>query len=382
MDKLLYLTSWDFTEGASSGITNKILGQIKAFRENGFEVNYTYIKNGYAWICEDNCSKKLGYVGKMRKFAAYFYFYRLLKHREYRYVYNRYALLDRYYFKLLQQKKRAGSTIIVEIPTFPYDSEQLPGMAYKILYYLDKRYRNKLSYVVDQIATYSEDQEIYGIKTIHIVNGIDFDRVSMKKTNKYYKDGIINIIGVAGLQKWHGYDRLINGLGNYYENGGKRRMVFHIVGDGPVLSEYKDIVQKRGLSECVVFYGVKTGDELNQIYDLCDLGVEELAAFRQGEIISSSLKSREYAAKGLPFITSSKSDIFNNEKFVLKLPENEEAVCIEDIIEYYDGLYAYSDEKEVSTNIRNTARQLCNIIYTMEPVCRVFLNYGKVGNLR
>ena len=54
MRKILYLTTWDFSDGPSTGITNKIKGQIKAFKTYGFAVNYTYIADGGVYYHKDN----------------------------------------------------------------------------------------------------------------------------------------------------------------------------------------------------------------------------------------------------------------------------------------------------------------------------------------
>ena len=71
--------------------------------------------------------------------------------------------------------------------------------------------------VVDRIYTYSEDNQIWGIPTICSSNGIDFDLVSIRKVEK--KRESINLIAVAGLAKWHGYDRILRGMGEYYKEG-------------------------------------------------------------------------------------------------------------------------------------------------------------------
>ena len=80
-------------------------------------------------------------------------------------------------------------------------------------------------------------------------------------------------------------------------------MQVHIVGEGSPIEEYKRIVEKYEIAEHVIFYGLKTGRELDSIYDQCSIGVENLGFHRTGVYRASTLKAREYAAKGLPFIT-------------------------------------------------------------------------------
>ena len=141
MRKILYLTTWDFSDGPSTGITNKIKGQIKAFKTYGFAVNYTYIADGGVYYHKDNQDLFLGKVGKLRKLAANYYLYKILKEEEYQFVYNRYGLMDLYYFKLLKSLQKSGSRIIIEIPTYPYDDERLLGVKWWLLYSLECRKR-------------------------------------------------------------------------------------------------------------------------------------------------------------------------------------------------------------------------------------------------
>lgn len=366
MPKLLYLTTWDFSDGPSIGITNKIKGQMKAFSTYGFSVDYTYIANNAAYFHKDGENIRLGRVGRFRKLAANYYLFKRLKTEEYAYVYNRYGLMDTFYYKMLKMLKKKGSRIVVEIPTYPYDKERQQGLAWLLLYALDKLYRNRIRIFVDVIATYSNDDEIFGIRTIRIHNGIDFERVSLRQPQNITDE--IHLIGVAGLSKWHGYDRLLEGMGQYYQTGGKRKIFFHIVGDGPAKGEYEGIVEKYQLQDYCIFEGIKIGNELDEIYDKCDIGIESLAFFRIGVFLSSSLKSREYGAKGIPFIMGSKSDVFDDQDFVLKVPENESAINIQDIISFYEHMYKNCDPREVAKTIRSQAEKCCNIQVTMKPV--------------
>ena len=144
MKRLLYLTTWDFSDGASSGITNKIKAQMKAFESYGFLVDYTCISNGKTILCKDGQSVSLGRVGKFRKLAANFYLTKRLKQENYDYIYSRYGLADVFYLKLLKIFAKKNAKIVVEIPSYPYDKECMPGIVWWMLYALDKACRRKL----------------------------------------------------------------------------------------------------------------------------------------------------------------------------------------------------------------------------------------------
>lgn len=370
MKKLLYLTTWDFSNEESDGIAKKIRGQIKAFQESGFTIDYTCILNNETYYVKNGVSYPLGKVGKFRKLAANYYLYKRLKKETYSRVYNRYGLMDTFYLKLLKVLFKKGARIVVEIPTYPYDKECPLGLTWWMLYSLDKLYRNKMRKYVNLIATYSKDSEIFGIKAAHIHNGIDFDSVSVR--NPQNDTDEIRLIAVAGLSRWHGYDRIIKGIGEYYRKGGTRKVFMHIVGDGEPLTEYKKIVENYNIHQYCIFYGTKTGAELKQIYNMCDIGIESLGAFRKGVTISSSLKSREYGAKGLPFVMAGKSDVFDEKEFVLKVSENESPINIEDIVKFHDKMYNGKSKLLVAQTVRRQAEELCDIRMTIKPVIQYF----------
>ena len=370
MKKLLYLTTWDFSNEESDGIAKKIRGQIKAFQESGFVVDYTCILNNETYYIKDGISYPLGKVGKFRKLAANYYLYKRLKKESYSRVYNRYGLMDTFYLKLLKGLSKNGAKIVVEIPTYPYDKECPPGLTWWMLYSLDKLYRNKMKKYVNLIATYSEDSEIFGIKAIQIYNGIDFDRISVRTPQN--KTDEIRLLAVAGLARWHGYDRILKGIGEYYKQDGKRKIIMHIVGKGEASVEYEEIVERYGIQEYYIFHGEKRGEDLDQIYNACDIGVECLGLFRKNIGMSSSLKSREYVAKGLPFVMAGQSDVLEGKEFVLKVPENETPINIKDIVKFYDKMYNGKNKMSVAESIRRQTEELCDIRMTMKPVVQYF----------
>lgn len=83
--------------------------------------------------------------------------------------------------------------IILEIPTYPYDGEKINHTGIKKKkYWIEKKYRKSLYKYVDRVVTFSEDDEIFGIKTIKISNGIDLETISLiKKESKKMKIKLI-----------------------------------------------------------------------------------------------------------------------------------------------------------------------------------------------
>lgn len=97
--RLLFLTTWDFSDGPSTGITKKNKSQIKVFLKQGYEVDYTYISDNYVWIYEKGIRHKIGKTKIGRKFSANLYLANYFRDKRYDFVYNRYGLSDPFFFK-------------------------------------------------------------------------------------------------------------------------------------------------------------------------------------------------------------------------------------------------------------------------------------------
>ncbi len=63
-------------------------------------------------------------------------------------------------------------------------------------------------------------------------------------------------------------------MGQYYIAGGKRNIIFNIVGDGMVIPQFKQIVEKYHLK--VVFHGNKGGKELRVYIGTLYIGIDAL----------------------------------------------------------------------------------------------------------
>lgn len=367
--KLLYLSTWDFTNEASDGVCKKIRSQISVFEKNEFDVDFIYIKDGKIIYRESGQERNIGSIGAVKKTPAYMKMYRRLKEKNYDWVYNRYGMMDTFYYRVLKRLHRNGARILIEIPTYPYVYEKPDGFLYQIMFKWDLFYINRLKRIVDRIITYSKDQEIYSIPTISIMNGIDVSNITTISGEQH--DNAIDLLVVALMQPYHGYERLLYGLKQYYERGGNREIRCHFVGEGSEKKYYEEIVAQNHLDEYVVFYGNKGGQELDRIYDKADIGVCSLGCYKKGIYWSSELKSKEYLAKGIPIIAGMNIDIleFINDNYYIQFPNDETVIDINQIVEFYDRVYQNYSQTEVIKKIRGEIESYINIEVTMQPVC-------------
>lgn len=288
------------------------------------------------------------------------------------FLYIRKAQHDASFLKFVKiiKKKKPEMRILYEIPTYPYETEQslsignFPNMA------KDRIFRKPLKKYIDRIVTFYNQKEIIGIPTIYIMNGYNFS--NMREPTYKLENNAINLIEVSTTAFWHGYDRVIEGLNIYYKNGGKINFIFHMV--GPIMEEHKAMVSRYQLEKHVVFYGKLSGKELDAVYDQCCIGVDVLGGHRKDYPVSSSLKSREYAEKGMPVITSSPVDYLPKDyKYQMLCPYDDSPINIKDVYDFYNAVFSESSVKEVGTIIQNTAKELCDFHVTLRPVVQ-YLN--------
>lgn len=367
--KMLYLSTWDFANEQSDGVCKKIKSQIKVFEKNGLQVDFIFIRSNEVVYREDGRERILTHVGSIKKTPAYMKMYPYLKDKQYDWIYNRYGMMDTFYYRVLRRLHHNGARILIEIPTYPYAGEKQKGIAYQLMYWWDTLYLKKLKNLTDRILTYSQDEVIWGITTIQIMNGIDLVEITpVVKEEK--KDDTIHLLIVALMQPYHGYERLLYGLKQYYDEGGSRKILCHFVGDGPEKAAYERIVTEKKLEDYVIFYGKKGGRELDAIYDKCDLGMCTLGAYKKNIFWSSELKSREYLAKGIPIVSGVETDIFSviDKQYFLQFPNDTTWIDMEKIIRFYDSIYQI-DSSIVVANIREMATKYISIENTMQPIC-------------
>lgn len=366
-------------------IYSKIKNQDKTFRwfkAEGLLDEYKSVvplnnKEDYYLCCDDKKVQFYDGIDRIKQIynwliatpKLYNVVYKFLIQNKYTHIFiRRSSYTDFNLIFFLKKIKNAGIQIIYEIPTYPYDLELKEK---SLITFFEYKYRKKLKENVDVIATYTKDREIFGIKTINLKNGIIVDDIKIVK-EKQYEESRINLIAVAGIAPWHGYDRLLIGMGEYYKKfkKGDEEIFFHLVGEGNVLDEYKEIIDDYKIQDKVILYGKKQEDELDDIYDLADIAVEVLGMFRKKIYFSSSLKSREYLAKGLPIITACQIDILPSDcEFVMRISPDESPVDIEEIVRFYNSIYKHKEyRRQTNEKIREFAEAKCDMKIALQPI--------------
>lgn len=358
--KILYFIPMEIKE--YDGISKKILSQLNSFVRNDFEIDICSEKTEDIFLNRIIYGKeiKLEKVKNNSICRQYLYYnfnkiFSYILNKKIEVIYIRYVYFaNPFFIKFLKKLKENNIKVILEIPTYPYDGELKNNKSFlrKIKYKIEEKYRYKMKNYVDRIVTFSIDDEIYGIKTIKINNGIDLEKIKLIEKNKEKNLNEINFIGVAGIAFWHGFDRMILSMAKYYKNNPKVIVKFHVVGDGDkkVVTELKDLVKKNNLEEHVMFYGYKSGKDLDEIYNKVDIAVGSLGFSRIGLKGGSPLKTREYIAKGVPIILGYEDiSLKNTLDFIYQVPNDESVFDLYKILDWYKNL-----DKD-STKIRRYA---------------------------
>lgn len=345
--RILFLVYHGFSK--VSGISKKIHYQVKGLCENGHEVHlcyYDYDSNGHKCrFVDGEVIKNYGggvFAGVLQR-VDYSCIYDYCKQKQIEFVYARcFQNANPWLIKLFKRLKNLGVKTVTEIPTYPYDREFVTfSWLKRIELKIDQLFRHSLCCQMDAIVTFSDAERIFGQRTIRISNGVDFDSIPLHEYHPSI-DGAIHLIGVAEVHLWHGYDRLIAGLGEYYRKHPLPNIIFHIVGgvdpfDMYGLGDYpglQTLIDQYGLRDHVVFHGQLFGGELDAIFNQCCLAVGSLARHRTGISVIKTLKNREYASRGIPFIYSETDSDFDNKHYVLKVPPDETPIDINAVLDF------------------------------------------------
>ena len=189
----------------------------------------------------------------------------------------------------------------------------------------------------------------------------------------------LNLIAVASMLPHHGFDRMIEGLNQYYyfQQNDAQSIVFHVVGNGPELKGYQNLAEKCGLEKHIKFYGQKSGRELDEVFEKAVIAVGSLGLHRIGLTESSTLKNREYAVRGLPIVYATYELFLKDSPYALELPANDTPVDMEEVLKFWNRMKTvdYLHEK-----IRSDAVSRCDMKVTMAPVVRYLQNNIKQRN--
>ena len=346
MNKCLYITLQPIEKG--DGASDKAFAQRNAITKIGIESHIAYLKNEkgkLTFFIDGTRSEKITRYGDI-----YTFLFRAIDNLGINILYIRYVGMACYKFnKFLKMSKAKGIRIYLEIPTYPYDGELVftsPRLIYRM--YRERFFRRYLRKYIYRIVTSSLFDEIFSTPTIKISNA-PARHLPISKGN--VEIGSFKMIAVANLAFWHGYDRLIRGMANYYEACPDINVYLTIAGEGdPIVNEeLKTLVKNKGLTNYVFFVGQKTNGELDEYFDNAQIAIGCLGCHRKKINEVKSLKNVEYAMRGVPFVYSESNSDFDNKPYVYRLPADESDIDIKSLVLFVNNLNMTAEE--ISENV-------------------------------
>ncbi|WP_297569696.1 glycosyltransferase [uncultured Anaerovibrio sp.] len=346
------------SDKAMKGVEKKRKYEIKAFKLNGIDTEEVIIEKESPFI------RIIPFQGKFNWCA-----HANLKGVSALYIRYGFASFPFIFMLRSIRKNNPKIKIIIEIGSFPYDKEFIGYK--KILWVRDVIYRRFLRKYVDRIAINRPFEEIYGVKVLQFVNPIDVDSINVSNRVNRNDGNVINLVAVASLAHYHGYDRLISGIANYYSGEGtKVDIVFHVVGAGSILPTLKKMVSDLKIEKYVKFYGFLSGEELEQMYDIADIGVDELGGHRQDDLHNETIKSKEYISRGIPYITeySVPEKLSPIKKYIFSVSPDETAIDIASIVNFYRTIRKEEQRETTVAKMRSFAYSYCDVSVAMNSV--------------
>ncbi len=363
MKKRLFLFSNIFPEDKTSGITKKVFSQIRSWELLGYDVMYytgytdrgaaVFDKSGNILTLKPYISKypllnRLNRNQLLKCVAAEFL--GLQEDDYFDICYIRYLYFDFNFINLLKNARKSSKKVLLEAHSYPIYNKSL--FTYYPIYAIDSIWKGKAKKYVDYViavVAVNPSINIWGIKTICIENGVDISAISPQ--NKIPAvDGEVRFISVSYEWLAHGYDRFIKGMAAYYEKKPHRKITLTLI--GTIMPSTENLIKKYGLEKYIIFRGKQFGTSLDNLYNEADIGIGALGGFRVNFKDCCALKTREYMAKGIPFIYEGAENKGEDSKYQYRVPSDESPIDIPAILKFYDNL---SVDSNMSKEIRRLA---------------------------
>jgi glycosyltransferase involved in cell wall biosynthesis len=239
--------------------------------------------------------------------------------------------------------------IVIECNSIELNEQKESG--FRLLYLreliLGKEFRKRCDAIVgvtDEITQYQVGRSGNSEKPyITIGNGYDVNSVPVRHPT-LFNERELHLLCVANVSHWHGLDRLIRGLAIYH---GSTTVKLHIAGEGAEVSSIQKLTNEMGISDHVIFHGFTTGTALDTLFNTCHIAVGSLGIHRIGLTESSTLKAREYCARGIPYIIACKDPDFPDDyPYIYRIPPDETPLNIKEVVEFTKSVYADPDHPQ------------------------------------
>jgi hypothetical protein len=164
----------------------------------------------------------------------------------------------------------------------------------------------------------------------------------------------IHLVMLASKYRaWLGIERILRSIEQYI---GKYRFRLHLIGDISI----NDLAYNNKKAEkMLVLHGKKTKEETDQLIGGFHLAVASMALFKLNMQEACPLKSREYSARGIPFIYAYQDmDLSDELPFFKQFSNNNEPIDMDEVISFIHDINGIPN---ISGNLRRYAKEKMDV---------------------
>lgn len=355
-----------------NGIMKKVFAEARVLSSEYDVYIWGFTDNSIIYFHEETSFEVTKFANKRERRIKYFNeITRFCIEKKASVFYFRYASSDFFLLRSLRMMKKAGITNLIEVPTYPYEGEFKDSIKKQLILLLDRILRPLLKrYVSGAVVFMGNYKKLFGIPTILTMNGIDFDEIELVKNQELRP---IRMVEVSTMLPHHGCDRIIKGIAQYINGGGQENIHLSIVGDGPECEKYKSLVKSCKVEAFVDFCGRQDGSQLRDIFDNSNVAVGSLGLHRIGIQNASTLKAREYIARGLPVVYSTSDPLMDANPYCFNCPADDSPIDIKSVLVFLERIYK---EKDINSKIRHDGKRICDMNVTMLPILNFLKKSG------
>ncbi len=354
---LLYFP-FDIDSLSNRSVFLKSNSLIDGFINQGYTVDKVFHSNNNLIINEkvetSSTLKALLKIPGFKQLMGYYlpFFLASISQKKYDVIFIRHKIATPISLFLLRRLRRNNpkAKIILEYPTYPF-ADEFKGLVKIYIKLFDTWFRKKNQKYADSCAVYDLSDKIRGLKAIPIVNGYNSDLESL---NLNYSlpdfDKKLIITGISSeLQHYHGYDRLLEGISEYYKSGGEYDITFQIIGRGKEIERLLSASEKLNLHGHVKNLGFMTSEQINDVLQNTHIALGSIGLHRINLFEQSPLKSAFYTFVGVPFIYSGNDKRFDEGfEYKFQIDTTDKPVDIQQIITEYNRLRNKNYKQEMS----------------------------------
>lgn len=229
----------------------------------------------------------------------------------------------------------------LQYSAWPYYNEKYFG------HKINKNIRASIA-VTNEIADYQRKKG--SKKVFTITNGIAVKKYTIRQPDEFKNElNLLFLKGSSGYSPWNGFDRLVDSIDQYnLKKENKIKIKLFVFGQ-----HTEGEVPKR---DYIIEGGYITGQDLDDVFNKMHIGVSGIQVYLKNFKEATSLKIREYVARGLPFFYAYTDPDLNEDskEFSLEFPNDDSLIDMEKVIEFAKKAL---EDKELPQKMRKYAEE-------------------------